>query len=79
MLSNLVDMDEGMQAAALSEERASAVLFDFAAAFPSVSREFMHELFASLGWPGWLLQFIRALYHDTTCIISVGGARFGGF
>ena len=79
MLSNLVDMDEGMQAAALSEEHASAVLFDFAAAFPSVSREFMHELFESLDWPAWLLQFIRALYHDTTCVISVGGARFGGF
>ena len=79
MLSNLADMDEGMQAAALSEERAAAVLFDFAAAFPSVSRELMREMFASLGCPQLLLQFICALHYDATCLIPAGGARFAGF
>ena len=79
MLSNLVDMDESMQIVALSAERGAGVLFDFAAAFPSVSRDFMRELFASLGWPGWLVRFVEALYRNTVCRLSVGGARFDGF
>ena len=36
MLGNLVDIDEGMARAALQEQAAIALFFDFAAAFPSV-------------------------------------------
>ena len=51
MLGNLVDIDEGMARAALQEQAAIALFFDFAAAFPSVEHAVLDAYFTSLGWP----------------------------
>jgi len=79
MLANVIDVDEAMQHTALEEENGAAVFLDFAAAFPSVSHEFMLDLFADLGLPPELLNFIRALYRRNICQLVVGGSRHVGF
>ena len=44
LLSNVVDIDEGMTTAALCQEEGAALLFDFKAAFPSVLHSFLMEV-----------------------------------
>ena len=79
MVANIVDIEESMLQQAISSERGGAVFFDFAAAFPSVEQEMMHVIFQALGWPRWLLSFLRCLYHNNRCLMVVGGLRFMGF
>ena len=79
MLANRTEVDEAMIMNATSMPKSSAILFDFAAAFPSVEHEFLHDLFKHLGWPDWLLNFIKILYQCIWCHIVLGGARFEGF
>ena len=79
MIANLVDVDAAMLQCAASDEAPAAVFFDFKAAFPSVSQEFILEVIESLGWPAWIVNYLRCLYAANTCEMSVGGGRFGGF
>ena len=79
MLSNVVDVDEKMQHTSLCNDGGGALFFDFAAAFPSVSHDFLRAAFRSLGWPRWLTSFIDALYWGNRCEISIGGGRQAGF
>eukprot|EP00974_Lingulodinium_polyedra_P056599 5443818-Lingulodinium_polyedra.AAC.1 len=76
MLSNIVDVDEQMVVVAMQEEQGAAVFSDFAAAFPSVSHEFMLDLFAEMGLPEGLLRFVRILYARNRCSISIAGGRY---
>ena len=57
MLSNIVDIEEAMLSSSLTQSSAAAVFFDFEAAFPSVSQEFLLEVLAARGWPPWRTRF----------------------
>ena len=43
LIANIVDIDEAMNATAATQSRGAALFYDFAAAFPSVSQEFLIE------------------------------------
>ena len=43
MLANVVDVDSGMQHTSLNFEHGLAIFPDFAAAFPSVDHDFIHD------------------------------------
>ena len=77
MIANLVDVDESMILAACESDEGGAVLFDFAAAFPSVEHRFLHRVFERIGWPKWLLNFIGVMYCNNSCEIVLGGAAAG--
>ena len=79
MLANVLDIEEAMLAASLSGDFPAAVFFDFEAAFPSVSQEFLLHVLSSRGWPSWCIRFVRAIYWNNRCRISVGGSTFDGF
>ena len=79
MISNLLDVDEAMVIEAARGEGSVAFFFDFAAAFPSIEHTLLHEYFGSLGWPPWILRFIRCLYWRNFCQLSLGGTRQTGF
>ena len=79
MLANVVDVDCGMQHTSLNFEHGLGIFPDFAAAFPSVDHDFIHEFLESLDWPDWLTRFVKGLYTDNKCCISVGGRRSKGF
>ena len=49
MLDNLFDVEEAMIIASSTSEGATALFFDFAAAFPSVEHEVMFEYFSAPG------------------------------
>jgi len=63
MLQNVVELDCEMRAASLQRERAAAVFFDFAAAFPSLAHDFMMDVLS-------FLASRRAL--STSSRISIG-------
>ena len=79
MLANIVDVDEAMGLAALGSDRGMAFSFDLAAAFPSVEHQFFFSFFSSLGWPTPLLRFVRNLYLNNYCWITLGGERSAGY
>ena len=55
------------------------MFFDFAAAFPSLSHEFLHACLEHLGLPRSFRNFVRALYTGNDCLISAGGETHAGF
>ena len=79
MLANILDVEESMLVSAFLENEALAIFYDFMAAFPSVEHELLHGYFSCLGWPRWLCRIIVALYHNNSCVISIGGTRQRGF
>ena len=79
MLANVVDVESGMQLNSLKFLQGLALFPDFAAAFPSVDHEFIHDFLATLDWPEWLTYFVRVLYTNNRCYIATNGTRMNGF
>ena len=79
MASNVIDVDDPMTHASLEQERAVAIFYDFAAAFPSIEHAFLFTYFASLGWPFWLCSIIQILYASNFCDVASGGSLFPGY
>jgi hypothetical protein len=79
MLHNLLDVDWAAMTISLKHAKGALILFDFKAAFPSVSHPFLHQCLSFLGLPSSALNFIRALYHENICNIRLKGQDFPGF
>ena len=48
------------------------ILFDFEAAFPSISQEFLISMLIRLHLPSEVTNVVKALYHDCKCWIKNG-------
>ena len=79
MLLNVLEVDTAMQETSLEVERGACFLFDFKAAFPSVSQDFLLDLFGSIGMPPGILRLIQNMYLDNAVTLVIGGGRFPGF
>ena len=79
MLANVLDVEEGMLNAAMSEDNPVAVFLDFEAAFPSLSQDFIRQVLAARGWPLWMQRFVAILYTNNFCVLSACGATGPGF
>ena len=55
------------------------VLFDFKAAFPSVSHDFLKTSLNLLGLPQHALNLIEALYDNNKCKVTFQGKQYEGF
>ena len=79
MLANIVDIDFEAMRVSLTQKHGALVLFDFQAAFPSVSHEYITRVLRHLGLPDHVMRLIEALCGNTRCIISCQGGRYDGF
>ena len=79
MLSNILDIDAEAMVISMKEKYGGLILFDFRAAFPSVSHEFMMGVLEGLGIPKYCTNFILALYDCNKCSIACKGSKFEGF
>ena len=79
MLSNIVDIDVDAMKISLTEQHGALILFDFKAAFPSVSHHYMLIVLRHIGIPSFVLHLIEAMYDQGKCVISCCGRRFPGF
>eukprot|EP00959_Pyramimonas_sp_CCMP1952_P247109 5165135-Pyramimonas_sp.AAC.1 len=74
-----MEIEEAMLHHSLVYEDSEVVFFDFEAAFPSVSREFLIAVISARGWPTWCTCFVQAPYWNKHCNIVLSGAEIGGF
>ena len=79
LLSNVVDVDYESMRVSLKHKRGMLVLFDFEAAFPSLSQELMMDCLCKIGLPQELLQAISCLYSNNEHILKLKGQRFPSF
>ena len=79
MINNILDIDYNAMSVSLLHDKGALLLFDFKAAFPSVSHDFLIHSLRSIGLPDHALNFIRALYDCNKCNISFKGSVYPGF
>ena len=70
MLRNVMEIDWSAQKVSLMSRSGAVVLFDFRAAFPSLSHAYLHAALRALGLPIHLLNFIQNLYDCHKCNIG---------
>eukprot|EP00974_Lingulodinium_polyedra_P094939 9201080-Lingulodinium_polyedra.AAC.1 len=73
MLQNVLDGEAAAYAASLTETNPCALLFDYKAAFPSVSRDWIHIIIKEINFPEYVRKAIEALYAKCTHIYARGG------
>jgi len=79
MLHNIIDIDWISMKVSLKCKSGALMLFDFKAAFPSVSHGFLKSALNYIGLPCEALNLINAMYHDNQCYIRLHGQDFQGF
>ena len=78
MLHNIIDIDYDAMRISLKHSNGVLILFDFKAAFPSVSHEILIACLKGLGFPEEAMHFIPAMYDNNKCIMKIGGQFFPG-
>jgi hypothetical protein len=79
LLSNVVDIDYESMRVSLKHDRGMLILFDFEAAFPSLSQEFLMECLRKVGLPPSLLHAIECLYVNNRHTLKLKGRLFPSF
>ena len=79
MLHNVIDIDWHAMTVSLTHPRGALLLFDFKAAFPSVSHPFLLHCLHALGLPESAMAFIKTMYSQNRCCIRLQGQDFPGF
>ena len=79
MLNNIIDIDYHAMTVSLTSSKGAVIFFDFKAAFPSVSHDFLRRSLAHIGMPHSAMSFIGALYDHNMCNISFKGSIYEGF
>jgi hypothetical protein len=76
MLQNVVDIEHAAMLTALAREDGAMILFDFTAAFPSISRQFLRQAAARAGLPANALQVVESFYYRTTSRVMIQGCLY---
>ena len=63
----------------LKSEAGTIILFDFEAACPSISPEYLLDMLGRLGMPDSIVRPMQALYHDYRCWVKIAGGAYDGF
>ena len=79
LLQNVWEMEQVAMRTALEQQEGMIMLFDFAAAFPSMANKFIEKSLRHVGLPGSAMTIVDALYSQNRCLIAIGGATFEGF
>ena len=79
ILRNVLEVDWQAMKVSLKASQGAIVLFDFEAAFPSISQDYLFSSLEAVGLPAPLLQVIRSLYKENRCLIKHAGSLFLGF
>ena len=77
MLCNVIDIEHEAIMASLDCEDAVIILFDFTAAFPSISRKFMREAATAAGLPVGAMAVFDSLYYGTVSQMLFHGQLYG--
>ena len=75
MLSNVAAIEQAAAKTAVHSRGGAILLFDFAAAFPSISQEFLRTALEYVGGPNDIRNVVDVLYFDNDCEISLGAGN----
>ena len=73
IIDNVLEIDWEYMKVTINSPRGALVLFDFTAAFPSVSHEYMWKALHSMGVPDSVINAFKYLYVDNTHMIRMNG------
>ena len=76
MLRNVLDIDFAGQQISIKHKRGAIILFDFRAAFPSMSHDFMWDTLNAIGLPLEFVEALKCFYRSNCHFIKVGGRYF---
>ena len=76
MLGNVIDIDFEAMKISLIQKNGALILFDFKAAFPSESHEYMFAVLRHIGVPEKAINLIETLYDKNKCNIACKGGTF---
>jgi len=79
MLANILDIDFAMRVASYSFSNAGLILFDFKAAFPGASQEFMWDSLPIFEVPADVIHSYRSFYYDNLQRVRFCGHLADGF
>lgn len=79
MIHNILDVDWHAMTVSLKAPKDALLLFDFKAAFPSVSHAFLLRCLHALGLPKGVMNFIGSMYSHNRCVIRMQGQDYPGF
>ena len=79
MLANVVELENTAMHYALAHAAPAIVLYDFPAAFPSISQEFLFRTLSNLGFPSHVIQFVKSLYYENQGVPTQEGVRGESF
>ena len=71
--ANVIDIVFESMRVSLKSDHGMLILFDFEAAFPSLSREYMMDMLQGLGLPSELQHVISCLYKNNTHLLKLKG------
>lgn len=77
MLKNTIEIEHAAMMYSLREDDAAIILFDFTAAFPSVSRQYLRAAATLAGFPLVALGVVDSLYHNTVAQLLLHGCLYG--
>eukprot|EP00973_Karenia_brevis_P074294 10322378-Karenia_brevis.AAC.1 len=76
MLRNVLDIDFAAHRISLQSTTGAIILFDFRAAFPSLSHEFLWDALLGFGLPEAYVNMLKLFYVDNEHKIKIGGQFF---
>ena len=79
MLTNITEIDHIAHLMALEEEDPAMVLYDFTAAFPSISRHFTIQALEAFGAPKMATTTMTNFYNNNTLQIRLNGHTHSQF
>ena len=74
MLRNVLDIDFAAHKISVRSSSGAILLFDFAAAFPSMSHDFMWDVLSTIGLPDHYIDMLKLFYKGNEHFIRIGGA-----
>ena len=76
MLRNVLDIDFAGQKISIKHKRGAIILFDFRAAFPNMSHDFMWDTLIAIGLPVEFVNALKCFCRNNRHFIKVGGKYF---
>jgi hypothetical protein len=76
MFANIVDIEMEAMRISLKSRSGALILFDFGAAFPSLSHDFLWEVMGRIGVPKKVIKAMQALYQDNQHWLPLEGKTF---
>lgn len=74
--TNVIDMNSAVYYYTANHPLGALLLFDFNAAFPSLSHDYLWKILSHIGVPPYFLQAIRSLYHQNSHSLVISGQLF---